>query len=591
MNFRKTLIAACLAAITSCAMASEPMMADFKGPSSPQENSTLLSNLLAKHRDLGLNQQHGLSLAKQHPGSKGGAISRVHHTFDGIRIWGSESILVTDNAGQIVSEAISDLRLGLGNDAASLDQAEVAGGVSSALNTTPTLSSKQAISKVVNQVAANGVHEQAPHAELIIFPLIKQVRVAGAEHKAEADLNAFDVQDVVVGHELAYLVETRMIKQGMLQFRDTIINAHDGRILQQWDAMHSVAGTGKSQYSGTVTLETTLSNGSYKMLDSTRGTGGVFGGMAITNMNKLSSTPGTIYTDSDNTWGDGLNYVGSNSTTSANGQTAAVEAMWGLRNTYDMMKNVLGWKSLDGKNTASYIGVHYLNAEDNAYYDKNCKCMKIGDGNTMFKQLGSIDVIGHEMGHGVTDATSGLVYSGESGGLNEAFSDITGEMVETYAKAGATGTTLSNTGNDWMTGKEISKTATPLRWLYKPSKDGASKDAWSSTLGSLNPHYSSGPANRMFYFLAKGSSSSSTSDYYSKYLTKAPLAMVGIGSDKAYRIWFKAATTKFTSTTNYAKAQAACVQAATELYGASSKEVIAVKRAFAAINVGLDVAG
>lgn len=93
------------------------------------------------------------------------------------------------------------------------------------------------------------------------------------------------------------------------------------------------------------------------------------------------------------------------------------------------------------------------------------------------------------------------------------------------------------------------------------------------------------------YFLPEGSSSTSTSDYYSKYLTKPPLAMVGIGSGKTYKIWFRALTTKFTSSTNYATGQQKMVLAATELYGASSKEVIAVKRAFAAINVGLDVTG
>jgi Zn-dependent metalloprotease len=94
----------------------------------------------------------------------------------------------------------------------------------------------------------------------------------------------------------------------------------------------------------------------------------------------------------------------------------------------------------------------------------------------------------------------------------------------------------------------------------------------------------------MFYFLAKGSNSSSTSPYYSSYLNKAPLAMTGIGTDKAYRIWFKALTTKFTSSTNYADARAKMIASATELYGAGSAEVKAVTRAYAAINVGLDIA-
>ena len=256
-------------------------------------------------------------------------------------------------------------------------------------------------------------------------------------------------------------------------------------------------------------------------------------------------------------------------------------------NTYDMLKNTLGWQSLDGNNTATYIAAHVNTAYDNAYYDDTCKCMYIGDGSS-FYSLGSIDVIGHEMSHGVTAATSNLTYSGESGGLNESNSDIGGEMVEAYARNGGTGTVIP-AGNDWVMGREISKTGTPLRYLYKPSKDGSSPNAWSSTVGNLDVHYSSGPNNRMFYFLSQGSNSSSTSDYYSSYLTKAPLAMTGIGNDKAYRIWFRAATTKFTASTNYADARNKVLLAAQELYGVGSKEATAVQRAYAAINVGTDV--
>jgi Zn-dependent metalloprotease len=295
-----------------------------------------------------------------------------------------------------------------------------------------------------------------------------------------------------------------------------------------------------------------------------------------------------VYANPTNTWGDGLQYIPGGSTTDANGQTAAVNAMWGLMNTYDMLKNAMGWLSLDGQNTATYIAAHVNTAYDNAYYSDTCKCMFIGDG-SFFTSLGSIDVIGHEMGHGVTASTSNMVYSGESGGLNESSSDINGEVVEAYARAGGTGATIPNTGNDWVVGKEISKTGTPLRYMYKPSKDGSSPDAWSTKIKNLDVHYSSGPNNRMFYFLSQGSNGAKSGDFSSPYLVKTPLAMTGIGTDKAYRIWFKASTTKFTSTTNYADARAKMLLAAQELYGAASKEAIAVQRAYAAINVGADI--
>jgi Zn-dependent metalloprotease len=576
MKFRMTLIAASLSLIAGVSFAAGS--AEFGV--APQETNSLVAKLAYKAN---LGQAHGFAVAMQHPGADGSTIHRLSHTFNNVRVWGSETVAVTDQAGNLVSEVNDDRRGALvanpGLSKSAFDFSVV-----------PKLSAKEVIARTVNALAANGTHEYQPSAELVVFPLVKMVRTDAAKNKAEFELNAMDLQEEVQGHELAYVVQTRMKVGGKLQYRDSIVSANDGRVLKQWDALQSVAGSGKSQYTGTVAVETTLSGGVYKMIDSTRGAGGVFGGTAITNLNHADSGPGTVYSSSANSWGDGLNYNGG-ATTSVNGQTAAVDAMWGLRNTYDMLKNTLGWKSLDGKNTASYIGVHHNTSEDNAFYDPACKCMKIGDGGSMFKQLGSLDVIGHEMGHGVTAATSNLTYSGESGGLNEGSSDITGEMVEAYGKSGGAGSVIPSTGNDWVMGKEISKSGTPLRYMYKPSKDGRSPDAWSSSIGSLNVHYSSGPINRMFYFLAKGSNATSTSDYYSKYLVQAPKAMVGIGSDKAYRIWFRALTTKFTASTNYASAQAKCVQAATDLYGATSKEVIAVKRAFAAINVGADVTG
>jgi Zn-dependent metalloprotease len=93
----------------------------------------------------------------------------------------------------------------------------------------------------------------------------------------------------------------------------------------------------------------------------------------------------------------------------------------------------------------------------------------------------------------------------------------------------------------------------------------------------------------MFYFLARGSAADKTNDAWSSYLKRRPLAMTGIGIDKAFRIWFRANTTKFTASTNYADARAKMIESAGELYGTGSREVVAVTRAYAAINVGADI--
>jgi len=570
MEFRKSLIAAAIAMVAAQASAAPSMMASPVAFSA-QEKARLVSTLNGERGKYGLDADHGYAIASQHPGEQGRAISRINHTYKGVRIFESESVVVTDQGGNIVSESVGERRQGLSGKR---------------FDVKPAISGKAAIAKANRSLPGAGAEIDPPSAELVIFPMMKTVRAPGAENKAEADLNAVDVQDVVAGYELAYLVKTR--SQG--GHHDTIVSARDGRILDQWNAMQNVVGTGHSQYNGDVPINTTLSGSVYKMIDGSRGTGGTFGAMAITNANHGTSA-GAVYTNTTNVWGDGKQYIAGGSTTNANGQTAAVNALWGLMNTYDMHKNVLNWSSLDGNNTATYIAVHVNTAYDTAYYSDSCKCMFIGDGGSYFNNLGSIDVIGHEMGHGITAATSNLTYRGESGGLNESSSDISGEAVEAYARAGGTGTTLPvPSGNDWMMGKEISKNGQPLRWMYKPSKDGKSPDAWKSTIKRLDVHYSSGPNNRMFYFLAMGSSATVGSDTYSQYLTQQPKAMTGIGIDKAYRIWFRANTTKFTSSTNYADARLKVLAAAQELYGANSAEAKAVQRAYAAINVGADVA-
>ncbi|SHH04477.1 M4 family metallopeptidase [Massilia sp. CF038] len=580
MKIRTTSVALLVAGLPMLA-AGAPLM---NGPSlqSAPALTSLLGELAARRALTGFDGDHGFAIASQHPGVAGTQVVRADHTYKGIRVFGSETVVVSSTAGQILSESVADRRSKLG--AARQGVAEPA---QSQFNVKPSLTAKEAIAIAVKSVAPAGVPLAPPRAELLVYPIMRTERVPAAVNKSEEELNALDVNEVVDSYELAYLVRTRMVVGQQPVFHDTVVSASDGHIIDQWNALQTVAGSGKSQYNGVVPLSTSADGDRFRMVDPLRGSGGKYGGMAITNADH-GSEAGEVYSHNANEWGDGLQYKSGGSTTDANGQTAAVNAMWGLSNTYDMHKNVLGWQALDGQNTATYIAAHVNTNYDNAYYSDTCKCMFIGDGSS-FNSLGAIDVVGHEMGHGITSSTSNLLYFGESGGLNESSSDIAGEVVEAYARAGGTGDKVPAEGNDWVLGKEISKNGTPLRYMYKPSKDGSSPDAWSSSLKRLDVHYSSGPNNRMFYFLAQGSKADKDSDFYSKYLVRKPAAMTGIGLDKAYRIWFKAATTKFNAISNYKDARAKTIAAAQELYGADSREAVAVQRAYAAINVGADV--
>jgi Zn-dependent metalloprotease len=585
-------LAASLASLGACCLfsgaaqagaAASPATMSPPVAASAQASAALLAQLEARRAERGLDARHGFAIVSQHPGVQGTQVTRVAHTYKGVRIFGAESVVVTGAGGRIQSEAASERRLALVKPAG---PGIAPGGDFSVV---PAISPQAAIGVALASLGVEARHVVAPSAELIVYPVMRSDRVTSARDKPEQELNALDVEDVVDHVELAYLVHTRMHAGDKPLYHDTVVSARDGRILDQWNMLQTVVGVGKSQYNGEVPINTTLVDGKYKMIDDSRGTGGTFGAMAITNADHGTSA-GNVYVSegAENVWGDGKQYLAGGSTTNANGQTAAVNAMWGLMNTYDALKNVFNWLSLDGHNTSTYIAAHVNTAYDNAYYSDTCRCMFIGDGSS-FNSLGSIDVIGHEMGHGITAATSNLTYSGESGGLNESASDINGEIVEAYARAGGKGDTIPLNGNDWVLGKEISKSGTPLRWMTKPSKDGSSPDAWTSSLKRLDVHYSSGPNNRMFYFLAQGSTSDRNGDTYSKYLVRQPAAMSGIGIDKAYRIWFKANTTKFTSSTNYADARAKAIESAEELYGKGSREAIAVQRAYAAINVGADV--
>jgi Zn-dependent metalloprotease len=391
----------------------------------PQEVALLQGKLADARVKYGLDEDHGLMLATQHPGADGTRISRFAHTYKGVRVFQSESVVLTDSAGNIVSESVSDRREGLGRGASSA----TLGARYANFDVIPALSPQGAIDQVARALAPNAIHSEAPSAELVIYPIIKRVRIQSAFHKREDQLNAMDLVDQVAGYELAYLVKTRMTSAGRPQRYDAIVSASDGRLIAQWNALQTAIGVGRSQYNGQVPVSTTQASTGFQLKDPLRGVGGTYGANTVTNANN-GSTAGAVYTNSTNTWGDGLNYIPGGSTTGPNGQTAAVNAMWGLMNTYDTLKNVLGWHSLDGNNTATYIAAHVYTNYDNAFYSDSCRCMFIGDGGTYFYSLGSIDVIAHEMGHGVTAATSNLTYAGESGGLNESASDINGEMTE-----------------------------------------------------------------------------------------------------------------------------------------------------------------
>jgi Zn-dependent metalloprotease len=343
-----------------------------------------------------------------------------------------------------------------------------------------------------------------------------------------------------------------------------ITDAATGAELYTYQAIEN--GTGNTMYSGTVTLGTAQSGSSYTLTDTARGNHKTY------NLNRGTSGTGTLFSGPDDVWGNG---------TASNAETAAADAHYGAGLTWDYYKNVQGRSGIRGDGVGAYSRVHYGNNYVNAFWSDDCFCMTYGDGSGNANPLTSIDVAAHEMTHGVTSNTAGLNYSGESGGLNEATSDIFGASVEFYANN-------SSDVGDYLIGEEININGdgTPLRYMDKPSKDGASKDSWYSGIGGVDVHYSSGPANHFFYLLSEGSGTKTINGVTYNSPTSDGLPVTGIGRAKAEKIWFRALTTKFTSTTNYAGARTGTLAATGELYGTDSAEYKAVQDAWAGINVG-----
>ncbi len=508
--------------------------------------------LQARVFELGLDASNDFTARSVHQDESGEAHIRMDQSYQGVKVFGGEAILhMREGAVRDVTDAlVRGLRL----------------------NPTPTVEATEALAAAHQALAPKGAYASTPTAELVF---------ANIEREVPIRINRLGEESTrtISRMALVYHVHTEL-ENGTQETRHTdfFVDAHSGEILESWDSLHTAAaiGSGNSQYSGTVSLNTNSTGTGYELYDTTRGSG-----VRTYNLNHATSGTGTLYTDADNTWGDGANYVEGSSTTAANGQTAGVDAHFGVQTTWDMYKNVFLRNGIDNAGGATYSRVHYSNSYDNAFWSDTCFCMTYGDGNS-FLTLTSMDVAGHEMTHGVTSREANLTYRGESGGLNESMSDIFGTMAEFYR--GSTGATIPATGGNWTIGEQLATPAFnhPLRYMYKPSLDGKSPDAWTKTLKRLDVHYSSGPMNRCFYFLSQGASSSKTSNFYSSYL---PGGMTGIGNDKAAKIVYRALRDYMTSSTTYAGAKTACLSAATSLgYASGSPEYTAVVNAFKAIN-------
>ncbi|BDU76876.1 M4 family metallopeptidase [Mesoterricola sediminis] len=539
------------------------VLAGAAAPPDP-EASAALAEAQASLAALGLPEGTGFRLRDVVADGPGAVHVRLQQTWRGVPVWGGQIILHRGPAGPTAPPTDALVR-------------------DIALDVTPNLQAAEALAVVRGRPGcpADGVLRPP---DLVLWPATETRIPEGADGADPA------AEPVVVRHHLAWHARVE-VGPGAREPRceDVLVDAHTGAVLRAWSTLYTARrnlleppregkpaeGTGRSQYSGEVPLGALASGLGYELLDPTRG------GITTRNLGGATAGPGAPCASATPTWGDGLDYDPGRGPGSVNGQTAAVDAHFGLQSAWDFCRNVLGRNGIDGLGTPPVNRVHYAEGFDNAFWSDDCFCMTFGDG-AGGRPYTTLDVVGHELAHGLCNATAGLDYEGEPGGLCEANSDILGVLIRHYVKrAGGRGPVIPDGPCDWTIGAEVA--GTPIRTLDRPSRDRISLDAWSPTLAYRDVHQASGPMNRAFTFLAQGASARRGHPAYSPRL---PHGMAGIGLDKALRIWWRTLTTRLTPRSGYRQARAGALACAQELYGPRSPEWQAVDLAFRGVNVG-----
>ncbi|MDB5195774.1 MAG: peptidase [Flaviaesturariibacter sp.] len=530
--------------------------------------------------------------------------------------------------------------------------------VPTALATTPALVEMQALGKAKSKIGARKYAWEAVQEKM---DKTSDVRIKGAlqkeldEYQPKGELviiNDFNKKGVA-SPRLAY--KFNIYAAEPLSRAWVYIDAQDGRTLLvdkiikhvdnpgQNPAPTSVSATVQTRYAGTQVIKTKRISGNdpvsglpitsshptsellyipgaatYVLIDDTRGNG-----IETYDMNGVGGLPlsvpslylqGKSFTDMDNNWtlAEHHRSPANEGPFELENDDIAWDAHWGAEEVYDYWLAKHDRLSYDGNNSPIKSFIHYGPAYDNAFW--NGSVMTYGDGSGTaangFKALTSLDVCGHEIGHGVCSSTSDLVYQGESGAMNEALSDIWASCIEHFAMTRSGSTVPSSAYRPFYIGEQIGADADhPLRRMDNPqavsNPDTYGGTNWSNPDCAPNlandqcgVHNNSGLLNKWFFLITAGSKSGirpagiTANQYYfadsddeendlgNSYVVN------GIGFDQAEDITFLMET-MLTSTATYAEAREVSVQVANALSGDPCSSVVeTITNAWYAIGVG-----
>ena len=313
--------------------------------------------------------------------------------------------------------------------------------------------------------------------------------------------------------------------------------------------------------------EVNIIEGKYRLRETTRGMGIV-----------------TYDAKGADTFNQAEDFVDDDSIFSGSANSVGASLHWGLEETYDYFLDRYGRHGIDGEDgrLIAYANSTFEGDPNNAQWNGNFSLFGKGDSIAAGPWV-SLDIIGHELTHGVTQYSAGLIYENEPGALNESFSDIFGKMVEFYVRGPEKA--------DWIIGKDIGMSGFYVRSMEDPNLrgnpdtyNGALWTKYTNTPDQTNDnggvHNNSGPQNFWFYLLCEGGSG--TNDFKEHYF------VTGIGPADAEQIAYRNLTTYLQPTSTYHEAALYSVQSAVDLFGDNSVQLQAVVDAWNAVGIYWD---
>ena len=341
------------------------------------------------------------------------------------------------------------------------------------------------------------------------------------------------------------------------------IDAQNGELLFENHRIHNTneGGTCSTLYNGSQSIIVDNTGSNYRLRQTQDGNG----------IETYDLNNGTNYNNASDVTSSTSNFGASTAT--------ANQAHFGAEKTHQYFMGNHNRNSYNGAGAIIKSYVSYSTNYVNAFWDGSRMTYGDGDG-VNYGPLVSLDIVGHEISHGVTEYTANLVYSYQSGALNESFSDIFGESIENYAQG----------NNDWLMGDAIGAGGSggALRSMSNPNAYG-DPDTYLGTnwyTGSGDNggvHYNSGVQNKWYYILTIGESG--TNDNGDAY------SVAGIGIIKAGAIAYRNLSVYLSTNSQYADARTGAIQSAIDLYGAGSAEEIATTNAWYAVGVGAEYGG